>query len=466
MLRICDTSLDRTCQRVTRRELFRIGTLGLAGISLPHLFAARSLAEQNPVRNKSVVFLFLGGGPPQHETFDPKMSAPAAYRAMFGEIATRTPGVTFGRHMERLAALSDQLAVVRSYANGMTSHGTATTRVIAGGNSSGAMLGAAYARVAGTTNARTGIPTNIILGPAAAGANFRGSPDYTQRCNSPGDLGASYKAFDPSSGGQLQADMQLRLPRRRLDDRRGLLKSLDNLKRARDSSATLAGIDRFNQQAFDVLLGGVTQAFDLSREDPRTVARYDTSHIKIPASVLRKKKKNGFEHQTPEFLGKQMLMARRMVEAGCGFVTVTSTGWDLHGNRFGVDDGMPVLGAAADHAAAAFLEDVHERALSDDVLLVITGEFGRTPKINAKAGRDHWGRLCPLVLAGGGWRMGTVIGQSDKYGGEPAADPVGLDQLAATILHTVFDPGILRLHPDVPEEIARAVQAPPIPGLS
>jgi uncharacterized protein (DUF1501 family) len=126
---------------------------------------------------------------------------------------------------------------------------------------------------------------------------------------------------------------------------------------------------------------------------------------------------------------------------------------------------MPVLGAAADHAAAAFIEDLHERGMNEDVLLVMTGEFGRTPKINAKAGRDHWGRLCPLLLAGGGWRMGNVVGQSDRYGAQPAGDPVGLEQLAATILHTVFDPAILRLHPDVPTEIARAVQASPIAEL-
>ncbi len=465
MLTVFDSTVDRTCQRVTRRELLRIGMLGVGGATLAQLLAAKATAAPSPVRDKSVVFLFLGGGPPQHETFDPKMTAPAQYRAMFGEVQTKLPGITFGRHMEKLAALADKLAVVRSYRNGMSSHGSATAKVIAGGNATDAMLGSVYSRVAGSTNAQTGMPNNIILGPAAAGAKFRGNPDYTQRLSPTGSLGSSYKTFDPSGGGQLKQNMELQLPRQRLDDRQNLLQSLDNLKRQVEADQRLASVDRFNEQAFDVLLGGVTEAFDLSREDPKTIARYDTSHIGIPKHVLQKKPKKGFAEQTPEFLGKQMLMARRLVEAGCGFVTVTSSGWDLHGNRFGVDDGMPVLGAAADHAASAFIEDIHHRGLSDDVLLVITGEFGRTPKINAKAGRDHWGSLCPLVLAGGGWKMGQVIGQSDRQGGKPATEPIGLDHLAATILQTVFDPGILRLHSDVPDEINQAAQGQPIREL-
>lgn len=468
MLRIFDTEPTRDCERVCRREFLRIGSLGLGGLSLPGLLAAQANAAQgqNPVRDKAVVVLFLGGGPPQHETFDPKMGAPAEYRAMFGEVQTNLPGVTFGHHMQRLAGLADQLAVVRSYRHGNSSHGSATAQVIAGGNDTEAMLGSVYARVAGTTNPRNGLPNNMILGPAAAGADFRGAPDYTQRCGAPGSLGSTYKPFDPSGGGPLRQNMELRIPRKRLDDRRTLLGLLDQLKRQRDANDSLAGVDRFNEQAFDILLGGATDAFDLSKEPPEVLARYDTSHIKIPKSVIRRKRKGGFERQSPEYLGKQMLLARRLVEAGCGFVTVTSTGWDLHGNRFGVDDGMPILGTAADHAAGAFLEDIRERGLSEKVLLVITGEFGRTPKINKKGGRDHWGNLCPLVFAGGGWEMGQVIGDSDRYGAKPATDPIGLDQVAATVLHTVFDPGILRLHPDVPKEIKQAVaQANPIQEL-
>lgn len=468
MLSIFDHSSNRNCEGVTRRELLRVGTLGFCGLSLAELYAQQAQAAPGQiVRDKSVVFLFLGGGPPQHETFDPKMEAASAYRAMFGDVQTKIPGITFGSTFEKLAGLADRMTVVRSYSHGMGSHGSATSAVIAGRNPTNAMLGTVYARVAGATHATSGLPNNIILGPAAAGADFRGNPDYTQRCSPVGSLSSSLKPFDPSGKGDLKQNMELHISKDRLVDRRSLLTALDDLKRDAESISQFGAVDRFNQQAFDVLLGGATQAFDLSDEDPRTLARYDTGHIRIPKRVLQKKKKGGFAEQAPTFLGKQMLLARRMVEAGCGFVTVTSTGWDLHGNRFGVDDGMPVLGAAVDHAVSAFVEDLEQRGLTDKVLLVVTGEFGRTPKINNKAGRDHWGRLCPLAFFGGGLPMGQVIGQSDRIGGEPASNPVSLENVAATLLNVLFDAGELRLRPDVPVEINRFMaDHEPIEGLS
>ena len=452
----------------SRRSFLTAGTLGLGGFMLSDLLRTKALANTPAmVRNKSVVFLFLGGGPPQHETFDPKMSAPSAYRAMFGETKTTLPGITFGHHFPGLARNADKLAVIRSFKNGMSSHGSATAYMAAGGNTTKAHLGSLYSSIAGTTNPRTGMPNNIMLGPRAAGAGFVGNPDYTQRLNPANDLGTAYAPFDPSGGGQLISDMKLGIKTSRLDDRRSLLTGLDQLKRNLDNSGELNGIDKFNAQAFDLLLQGVTSAFDLSKEPAAILEKYDTSHIKIPAEVFaRKPKRKGFDQQTPEFLGHQMLLARLMIEAGCGFVTVTSTGWDLHGNRFGVDDGMPVLGTAVDKAVTAFLEDLSERGLSDDVLLVITGEFGRTPKINSKAGRDHWGSLSPLVLAGGGLNMGQVIGQSDKIGGSPLSDPISTAALTATILHTLVDPAIVRLQPQVPEPIQQALsRSAPIPGL-
>ena len=452
----------------SRRSFLSAGMLGLGGFMLSDLFRTQALAGPSAmVRDKSVVLLFLGGGPPQHETFDPKMTAPAAYRAMFGETKTCLPGVTFGKHFPGMARNADKLTVIRSFRNGMSSHGSATAYMAAGGNATKAHLGSLYSSIAGTTNPRTGIPNNIMLGPRAGGAGFVGNPDYTQRLNPTNSLGTAYAPFDPSGGGQLMSDMKLGIETTRLDDRRSLLEKMDQLKRNLDNNRLLEGLDKFNQQAFDVLFQGVTSAFDLSQEPRSILDKYDTSDITIPPEVfLRKPKRAGFEKQTPEFLGRQMLLARRMIEAGCGFVTVTSTGWDLHGNRFGVDDGMPVLGTAVDRAVTAFLEDLAERGLSDDVLLVITGEFGRTPKINSKAGRDHWGSLCPLVLAGGGLKMGQVIGQSDKLGGSPSSSPISTAELTATILHTLVDPGIVRLQPQVPQPIQQALaQAAPIRGL-
>jgi uncharacterized protein (DUF1501 family) len=197
------------------------------------------------------------------------------------------------------------------------------------------------------------------------------------------------------------------------------------------------------------------------------VERYDTGAFTIPKG-LPKKKKNGkaIPAQAPLALGKQMLMARRLCEAGCGFVTVTSTGWDMHGNAFGIDDGMPILGPAVDKAASAFIEDCSSKGLSEKILLVITGEFGRTPKINARGGRDHWGNLCTLAFAGGGLKMGQVVGKSDKLVGQPAEDLVTPNMLLGTVMNTLFDPGKVRLLSSIPDDVKKAViDSKPIPQL-
>ncbi len=437
----------------SRRSFLTAGTLGLGSLALTDLLRARSL-DPSVIHNKSVVLLFLGGGPPQHETFDPKMESSSDYRAMFGETQTSLPGVTFGSHFSGLARHADKLAIVRCFQNGMTSHGSATAYMASGGNPTKANLGNLYSRIAGNINPTTGIPSNVILGPRSVGAEFVGNPDYTTRLNPANKLGSSWGPFDPSGAGNLQSDMTLGIETPRLDDRRTLLSKLDTLRRRLDSQQTLDSADQFTQQAFDVLLKGVARSFDLSDESPTVLAQYDTGEFQIPQSVFKKKpNKAGFENQTPVFLGRQMLLARRMVEAGCGFVTVTSTGWDLHGNRFGVDDGIPCLGGAVNKAVTAFIEDLQQRGMSDDVLLVITGEFGRTPRINKKAGRDHWGGICPLLLSGGGLNMGQVIGRSDKTGGKPISEPVTTAQLTSTILHTLVDPGQVRLLPQIPQAI-------------
>ena len=163
-----------------------------------------------------------------------------------------------------------------------------------------------------------------------------------------------------------------------------------------------------------------------------------------------------------------MLLARRLVERGCGFVTVTTNFvWDMHAdvNNAPVGEGMGYMGVPFDHAVSAFLEDLEARGLSDKVLLVCCGEMGRTPKINKAGGRDHWGGLAPLLLAGGGLKMGQVIGQSDRQAGRPASDPVTNQNLIATIMHTLFDVGRLRVMPGLPRELARILDWSPIPGL-
>jgi len=441
MLNILSSGYTRTCQTVSRREFFRIGTLG--SLSLAGLLAARSRAAEAgvAVRDKSIVVLFLGGGAPHIETFDPKMSAPAEFRSIVGEVQTDLPGVTFGGCFPKLARLASKMAVVRSFQHGNTDHNVAPGIIISGNNPTRSMLGSVYAKVAGSLNPSTGMPTNVMLTPPAVGAsgNFF---QYPKRLTPVGSLGAGFAPFDPSSGGELKRNMELKIPRERFDNRVGLLKAFDQVRREADR-APEGG--EFRQQAIDVILRGASSAFDLGKEDQRVLARYDTGHIHVPAGSTLNRSKEA----QPEALGKQMLLARRLCEAGCGFVTVTSNGWDWHtaGDGGTVQDGMEVMGRAVDHAVSAFLEDLEDRGLSEKILLVITGDFGRHPRIGKGGGRDHWGNLCTLALAGGGLKMGQVIGTSNARAEVPASEPVTVENLAATMLHTLFDPGILRLQP-------------------
>lgn len=444
----------------TRREFLQIGTAAIGGCSLPRLLAAAGSSPGSTVAvlpRRSVVFLNLQGGATQFETFDPNMEAPSAIRSLTGEVATKIPGVTFGGTLPLLAARANRLAVVRSYRHGISDHAKAAMHVMAGGNATGAMMGALYARVAGLTNSARGLPRNVLITPRAIGPEHQELYFNGERVTQHGTLPASYKPFDPSSGGELLENMKLRIREDQWDDRRGILAQLDRLRRQADNAGVLETSDRFQQQAFDVLLRGAAAAFDLRQEDPRLVARYDTSGMAPTEEV---KQRNEYAQQfSPVALGKQMLLARRLCEAGCGFITVTCAGWDMHGGgkEFSMLDGLKTLTPALDKAVSAFLDDVQERGLSDQILLVITGEFGRTPKVNTNGGRDHWGNLCPLVFAGGGLRMGQVIGRSDRTGSQPVSDPVSTEQLLGTIMHSLLDVGQVRLRADVPQDVAQAI---------
>jgi uncharacterized protein (DUF1501 family) len=458
MLTLFSGRKSQDCEGSTRRSFLKVGTLGLGSLTLPQLLASRAHAAENglPVKDTAVVLLFLQGGPTHIETFDPKMTAPAEYRSIFGEVPTKLPGVTFGPHFQRLAGLADKLAVVRSFRHGNGSHGSASELVASGGNSTKATMGTMYARVAGASSNATGMPNNTVITPPAAGEQFNFLRSNPQRVTSVGSLPASYKAFDPSSGGDIIENMKMRIVQERLDDRRNLLGGLDRIRREADVKGAIDGTDRFQRQAFDVILGGVSEAFDLTKEDPRVVERYSTKEYAFSAGDKRRR-------QSPEALGHQMLLARRLVEAGCGFVTVTSTGWDMHGT---LKQTMPMLGSAVDKASAAFIEDLGDRGLAEKVLFIITGEFGRTPKIIRMSGRDHWGNLCTLALAGGGLNMGQVIGRSDRTASVPDGDAVSVQQLMATVMNHLLDVGEVRIMRGLPSEVAReASSGTPIPQL-
>jgi hypothetical protein len=454
--------------RLGRRDFLRVGSLALGGLSLPWLIptarAGTKLSEAGkPVTDKAVVFLFLHGGPSQFETFDPKMTAPAEIRSATGETKTAIPGITFGSTFPKLAKMADRLCVVRSFVPGDANHDIKT---IVGKDSFGANIGSAYASAAGSSLPSNGMPTNCVLFPRAvdpaAGVEQSGFGKFV----STGPFPASTIPFQPDGNGALKKDMKLNLPLDRLDDRRAMLAAFDAAKAQYD--AHYESVDVARQKAFSILLGDAAEAFDIGREDVKTVDKYDTARLYDTAKI--DKKWNNYKHYTDnaKTLGKLMLLARRLVERGAGFVTVTTNFvWDMHAdvNNAHMTEGMSYMAPPLDHAVSVFLDDLRDRGLEDKVLLVVCGEMGRTPRLNGKGGRDHWGNLGPLLLAGGGLPPGAVIGRSAANGGDPATEPVRVSNLIGTIMHTLFDVGKLRVTRGVSRELMQMADYAPICGL-
>jgi uncharacterized protein (DUF1501 family) len=449
----------------SRRDFLRVGGLALGGLALPALLPGRSCgSSESAIAHKSVIFLFLHGGPSQIETFDPKMNAPAEVHSATGEVATKTAGVTFGGTFPKLAQRSDKLTVVRSFVTGDGNH---DIKPVVSRDTQGANLGSIYAHVAGLNHPVTGMPTNAALFPRAVDTTTQSANVSFGNFSATGPLSAACAPFLPGSGSSAQQDMRLKLPLDRLEDRRRLLAGLDHASRALDA-ADNAGLDEQRDKAFRIILGGVADAFNLAKEDPKIVASYDTAPLVRPENIDKKWKNYNNYVDNAKALGKLLLLARRLCERGCGFVTVTTNFvWDMHAdvNNAGVAEGMRYMGQPLDHAVSAFLDDVAARGLDERILLVCCGEMGRTPKINKNGGRDHWGNLAPLLLAGGGLKMGHVIGQSNRNGGEPSSQPITIKHLVATILHTLFDVGRLRVQRTLPRDLARMTEWEPIPDL-
>lgn len=392
----------------SRRDFLRIGSLAMTGWTLPALLRSRAHAAEAgvAVKNTSVVWLWLGGGPTHIETFDPKMSAPSEYRSVTGEENTSLTGVTIGGTFPQIAKVADKMAFVRSFAHTNSGHAGGTHYVMTGYDNRQAdnggvpgrpSLGAIISRVRGASHPDSGVPTYVRMGNIFAdGASF---------------LGTGYGPFDQN--GQARRDMRLTLPDERIDDRRQLLSSLDRFDRDIDRSGIMDGLDKFEQQAFNLVFGNAPKAFDLKEESPKTLQRYGKG------------------------LGEQLLTARRLCEAGCGFVTIQYGGWDMHGN---IANAMRQRSPQMDQAVSAFIQDVYDRGLSDNILLVITGEFGRTPRVNRNAGRDHWAPLSTLALAGGGLRMGQVIGESTSKADAPKTQPITPQDLMATVFQVLGVP--------------------------
>ncbi len=455
--------------RIGRRDFLRVGGLALGGLALPWLIptarGGTKLSEAGkPVTDKSVVFVFCHGGPSQFETFDPKMTAPAEIRSATGEIPTAVPGVTFGSSFPKLAARADRLAVVRSFVPGDANHDIKT---IVGKDSHMANIGSAYASAAGSALPDNGLPTNCVLFPRAVDPAAGPEQGSFGKFASNGPFPASTAPFQPDGNGSLKKDMKLNISMDRLDDRRAMLDAFDAAKSR--YAEDFENIDVARQKAFDILLGNAAEAFDLGKESAKTVELYDTGRLYDVTKI--DKKWNNWKHYTDnaKTLGKLMLLARRLVERGAGFVTVTTNFvWDMHAdvNNATMTEGMSYMAPPLDHAVSVFLDDLRTRGLEDKVLLVVCGEMGRTPKINGKGGRDHWGNLGPLLLAGGGLPGGAVIGRSSANGGDPATEPVRIPNLIGTIMHTLFDVGKLRVTRGVSRELLQMADYEPIRGLS
>ena len=463
------TLYDRL-DRGSRRGFLRLGgTMAIAasGLSLAHLSALHLQAQSTPslLTGKSVIFLFLHGGPSQFETFDPKMDRPEGIRSATGELATALPGITFGTSFPGLAARANRLNIVRSFAPGDADH---NLKPLVGRDSFQANPGAVLARVAGANHPLTGIPTNVLLQPRAVDADTQPGTTAFGRFNSTGSLPSACAPFEPTVGSL--GELQVGIPRTQLDDRRLLLAQIERqLRSVEHSTGAEASGDPLREQAFRLLTGSLSDAFDLSKEDPRLLDRYDTAPLVRPDAIDRKWNNYNNYVDNAKSLGKLLLLARRLCERGAGFVTVTTNFvWDMHAdvNNATMTEGMRYMGPPLDHALSAFLDDLHARGLNEKILLVACGEMGRTPRINGNGGRDHWGPLGPLLLAGGGLPVGQVIGKSNKDGAEPQSEPITPKHLMATIMHTLFDVPQLRLAVNLPREFSQTMTSwEPIPGL-
>jgi uncharacterized protein (DUF1501 family) len=385
-----------------RRGFLRAGALGFAGLSLPDVLRARArAAEGNP--DGSVILIFLAGGPSHLETYDPKPGAPAEYRGPFGAMPTNVAGIRICELLPRHARVADKFALIRSCAHETPAHEGGKKRVLTGhatrpGDEEPVMdlppLPAILARQKGAR--RPGMPASVSCPPGV----YYSKAAY---------LGRAYDAFDFYAG---NAPRDLSLPRQmtleRLENRRELLASLDGLRRDIDATRAMEGMDACDARAFEIVSGTAARdAFDLAREPEKIRSRFGA-----------------------DWVGKACLQARRLVEAGVTCVTIGWAGWDDHdGLKDKISERAPIL----DRAVAALIEDLYARGLDRTVTVMVLGEFGRTPKMSASGGRDHWPGAMSVLLSGGGMKMGQVIGATDSRGEAPVERRVAPEDILATV---------------------------------
>lgn len=418
----------RLCDRLPRRDFLSIGSLAVGGLTLPQLLRAEAAAGLRS-SHRSVIMIYLTGGPPHQDMVDLKPDAPAEIRGEFQPIATAVPGIQISELMPRVAASMDRFAIIRTLVGAEDRHSSfqCVTGRRFGGQPQGGWpeIGAVLSRLHGPVDPAVPPAIDLSMRMEHEPYNLPG----------PGFLGADHAPFKPS--GSALSDIVLQgVSLDRLTDRGALLKSLDRLRRRADAPAVRGQADGFTDRALDILASNrLVEALDVTREDPAIRARYGQDDPEcLPYSA------KGYQAHMSKFLA-----ARRLVEAGARCVTVAFADFDWHGSNFA--HGRRVI-PLLDQGLAALVADLHERGLDRDVSVVVWGEFGRTPRINDKAGRDHWPRVTFAMLAGGGMRTGQVIGQTNRFAEEPVSRPVHFQDVMATLYHNL---GIDTVRTTVPD---------------
>ncbi|QDT91812.1 DUF1501 domain-containing protein [Gimesia algae] len=418
MLRIEDQSI-RLCDRMPRRSFMQIGGLAMGGLSLPQILKAQEESGKRS-SHKAVIMIFLAGGPPHQDMFDLKPDAPDEIRGEFKPINTNVPGIQISELMPRVAGMMDKFSIIRSLVGAEGRHDSfecCTGHHFRSAQPQGGWpsVGSAISKVKGPVNPT--VPSYIDLSHTMAHNpwNIKGS----------GFLGLEHAPFRPD--GDVMENMTLNsISNTRLTERASLLNNLDRFRRVSETKLTDGTYDGYTKQALEVLSSSrLVEALNLEKEDPKVRARYGKDDPK----VLKYPLEMGYQAIMSRFL-----LARRAVEAGARCVTCSFAHFDWHGNNFGYARSViPLL----DQGVAALVEDLHERGMDKDVTVLVWGEFGRTPKINKKAGRDHWPRVHAALMAGGGMKTGQVIGSTNRLGEEAVDRPVHMQEVFATLYHNL-----------------------------
>jgi hypothetical protein len=402
------TGRSRTCDGITRRDFVRVGGLTYGGLSLAA--GLRAEAAETPAssqaRARSVILLWMDGGPPQHETFDPKPEAPADMRGEFGTIPANVDGLRLGELMPRMARCMDKVTLIRTMQHSEGAHERANHKVLTGWTPNPALVYPAMGSVVTKEMGQNGALPAYVAIPRGDFASGYAQAGYLEASNNPFSVGS-----DPNTPNFTVRDVTLPngMTLDRMGRRRSLLGELDGQFRRFEKTPEAAARNQFLTRAYDIISSPeAKKAFDLKSEPDALRDRYGRTAF-----------------------GQGCLLARRLVEASVRFVTVSFGGWDTHSDNF--KSCKDRLVPPADAGLASLIEDLKERGLLDTTLVVWMGEFGRTPKINALAGRDHWPQTACAVFAGAGVPAGQVVGKTDAQGGSPLDRKVSPMDVCATI---------------------------------